>query len=105
MNENLLEKKTVKTVINYLHNFDPNFSPICLDTTARTAKDAATSLKVEIGSIVKSLIFRSIKENLYYLCLISGDRFISLMNEFFPKWKSCKDELYRLPVRHEDWKY
>ena len=78
MNEKLLEKKTVRTVINYLHNFDPNFSPICLDTTARTAKDAATSLKVEIGSIVKSLVFRSIKENLYYLCLVSGDRFISL---------------------------
>ena len=57
MNENLLEKKTVRTVLNYLQNFDPNFSPICLDTTARTAKDAAKSLKVEIGSIVKKFSF------------------------------------------------
>ena len=78
MNESLLEKKTVKTVLNYLQNFDPNFSPICLDTTARTAKDAAQSLKVEIGSIVKSLVFKSLKKNLYYLCLVSGDKFISV---------------------------
>ena len=77
MNENLLEKKTVRTVLNYLQNFDPNFSPICLDTTARTAKDAAQSLKVEVGSIVKSLVFKSLKKNLYYLCLVSGDKFIS----------------------------
>ena len=77
MNENLLEKKTVRTVLNYLQNFDSSISPICLDTTARTAKDAAYSLKVEIGSIVKSLIFKSLKKNLYYLCLVSGDKFIS----------------------------
>ena len=75
---NLLEKKTVKTVLNYLQNFDPNFSPICLDTTARTAKDAAHSLNVEIGSIVKSLVFKSLKKNLYYLSLVSGDKFISV---------------------------
>ena len=49
MNESLLEKKTVKTVLNYLQNFDSSISLICLDTTARTAKDAAHSLKVEIG--------------------------------------------------------
>ena len=78
MNENLLEKKSVRTVLNYLQNFDPNFSPICLDTTARTAKDAAKSLKVEIGSIVKSLVFKPLKKNLYYLCLVSGDKFISV---------------------------
>ena len=77
MNESLLEKKTVKTVLNYLQNFDSNISPICLDTTARTAKDAAHSLNVEIGSIVKSLVFKSLKKNLYYLFLVSGDKFNS----------------------------
>ena len=76
-NENLLEKKTVKTVLNFLQNYDQNFSPISLDTTARTAKDAAHSLKVDVGSIVKSLIFKSLKTNIYYLCLVSGDKFIS----------------------------
>ena len=78
MNENLLEKKTVRTVINYLQNFDLNLSIISLDTTARTAKDAAQSLGVEVGAIVKSLVFKSSKKKFYYLCLVSGDKFISL---------------------------
>ena len=57
MNENLLEKKTVRNVINYLQNFDPNFSLIPLDTTARTAKDAAQSLDVEVGASCKKFSF------------------------------------------------
>lgn len=32
-------------------------------------------------------------------------RFISLMDQFMPKWKFCRDQLNRLPVRHEDWAY
>ena len=78
MNENLLEKKTVRNVINYLQNFDPNFSLIPLDTTARTAKDAAQSLYVDVGAIVKSLVFKPLNKNLYYLCLVSGDKLVSL---------------------------
>jgi predicted metal-dependent hydrolase len=34
-----------------------------------------------------------------------NDRFVSLMDEFMPKWRFYKDELNRLPVRHEDWNY
>ena len=78
MNVNFLEKKTVKIVNNYLRNFDPNLSLISLDTTARTAKDAAHSLNVEVGAIVKSLVFKPSNNNLYYLCLVSGDKFVSL---------------------------
>ena len=78
MNENLLEKKTVTNVLNFLQNFDSNLSLISLDTTARTAKDAANSLNVEVGAIVKSLVFKPSKKELYYLCLVSGDRFVSL---------------------------
>ena len=77
MNENLLEKKTVRTVIDYLQNFDPNLSLIPLDTSARTAKDAADSLNVNVGAIVKSLLFKT-DENKFYLCLVSGDKFVSL---------------------------
>ena len=76
MNENLLEKKTVRTVIDYLQNFDPNLSLISLDTTARTAKDAADSLNVNVGAIVKSLLFKT-HENEFYLCLVSGDKYMS----------------------------
>ena len=32
-------------------------------------------------------------------------RFISLMDQFMPKWRFYKDELNKLPVRHEDWAY
>ncbi len=34
-----------------------------------------------------------------------NQRFIRLMNEYMPKWRFYRDELNRLPVRHEDWKY
>ena len=74
---NLLERKSVLVVKNYLRAIDSTIKLIELDTTARTAKDAAQSLKVELGCIVKSLVFKSLKKNLYYLCLVSGDKFIS----------------------------
>lgn len=32
-------------------------------------------------------------------------RFMALMELFMPKWRHLKDELNRLPVRHEDWEY
>lgn len=32
-------------------------------------------------------------------------RFIDLMDRFMPKWQSYRDNLNRLPVRHEDWSY
>ena len=34
-----------------------------------------------------------------------NNRFITLMDRFMPKWRFYKDELNRLPVRHEDWVY
>lgn len=32
-------------------------------------------------------------------------RFVALMDGYMPKWRFYKDELNRLPVRHEDWGY
>lgn len=32
-------------------------------------------------------------------------RFVTLMDGFMPKWKFYRDELNRLPVRHDDWVY
>jgi predicted metal-dependent hydrolase len=32
-------------------------------------------------------------------------RFIALMNRFMPKWQFYREELNRLPVRHENWCY
>jgi len=74
---NLLNRKSVTQVSNYLKNIDKNYNLIVLDETARTAKDAAKSLNKEVGAIVKSLLFKDSKKNEYYLCLVSGDQYIS----------------------------
>jgi predicted metal-dependent hydrolase len=34
-----------------------------------------------------------------------NSRFIALMDQFMPKWRFYKEELNRLPVRHEKWDY
>jgi prolyl-tRNA editing enzyme YbaK/EbsC (Cys-tRNA(Pro) deacylase) len=75
MNE-LINRKAVTKVKNYLNKFDENIELIVLDETARTAIDAANSLKTEVGSIVKSLLFKD-NDNNYYLCLVSGDKYVS----------------------------
>ena len=72
----LIKRKTVSKVKNYLNQFDQNIELIVLDETARTAIDAANSLKTEVGSIVKSLLFKDHNNN-YYLCLVSGDKYAS----------------------------
>ncbi len=32
-----------------------------------------------------------------------SNRFLALMDKFMPQWRQIKDELNRLPVRHEEW--
>ena len=73
----LINRKAVIKVKKFLNKFNLNIELIVLDETARTAKDAANSLKTEVGSIVKSLLFRDSSYN-YYLCLVSGDKYASL---------------------------
>ena len=72
----LLDKEPVKRVERVLKNFDPNSSVIVLNTSARTAQEAASSLGCEVGAIVKSLLFKT--EQNFTLCLVAGDRKASL---------------------------
>ena len=72
----LLNKETVKRVEKSLKEFDNNLKVIALDKTARTAKDAASTLKCELGAIVKSLVFKANGE--FLVCLLSGDKRCSL---------------------------
>ena len=74
--ENLLNKDSVKRVQEFIKRFNPKLEVLVLDTTARTAQDAANSLKCEVGAIVKSLLLKS--ENTFLICLIAGDRRCSL---------------------------
>mgnify|MGYP003687852071 CR=1 FL=1 len=72
----LLDKEPVKRVEKSLKNFDPEINIITLNTSARTALEAASSLGCEVGAIVKSLLFKT--ENTYTLCLVAGDKKASL---------------------------
>ena len=74
--EDLLNKESVKRVSKVLNDFDQSIKVQNLDTTARTAKDAAESLKTEVGSIVKSLLLR--RQSTFLLCLVAGDKRCSL---------------------------
>ena len=74
--EDLLNKGPVKKVKEFIKKFDSKLEVLVLDTTARTAQDAANSLKCEVGAIVKSLLFRA--ENTFLICLIAGDKRCSL---------------------------
>ena len=74
--EDLLNKESVKRVVKVLNNFDDSLKVEALNSSARTAKDAATSLNCEVGAIVKSLLLRT--EHNFILCLVSGDKRCSL---------------------------
>ena len=74
--ENLLNKEPVKRVQNFIAQFDPKLKVSVLNTTAKTAKDAAKSLNCEVGAIVKSLVFRA--DDTFLICLIAGDKRCSL---------------------------
>ena len=74
--ENLLDKDTVKRVKEYLTKYDPNLTIIVLNSTAKTAANAANSLKCDIGAIIKSLLLKI--DNEFLICLVSGDKRCSL---------------------------
>ena len=74
--EDLLNKESVQRVVKVLSNFDDSLRVEVLNSSARTAKDAAISLNCEVGAIVKSLLLRT-EEN-FILCLVAGDKRCSL---------------------------
>ena len=73
---NLLNKEPVRRIQKILQDFDKNQKIIVLNTSARTALEAAASLGCEIGAIVKSLLFKT--ESNFTLCLVAGDKKASL---------------------------
>ena len=71
-----LDKEPVKRVEKFLKEFNPNLNIILLESSVRTALEAASSLNCEVGAIVKSLLFKT--ENTFTLCLVAGDKKASL---------------------------
>ena len=74
--EELLDKEPVKRVQSFITKFNSKIKVMVLQNTARTAKDAASSLNCEVGAIVKSLLFKS--EDFFLICLVAGDKRCSL---------------------------
>ena len=72
----LIDKEPVKRVQKILKEFDTNAEVIVLNSSARTALEAAKSLNCEVGAIVKSLLFKT--EQKFTLCLVAGDKKASL---------------------------
>ena len=72
----LLDKEPVKRVESVLKNFDSTQKVIVLNSSARTAVEAASTLGCEVGAIIKSLLLKT--ENTFTLCLVAGDKKASL---------------------------
>ena len=72
----LLEKEPVKRAEKSIKEYNNEMSVIILDSSAKTAIEAASSLSCEVGAIVKSLLFKT--ENTFTLFLVSGDKKASL---------------------------
>ena len=74
--ESILKKEPVQRVQKKLDEYNKDLKAIVLNSSARTAQEAAQSLNTEVGSIVKSLLFKT--EDGFVLCLVSGDKRCSL---------------------------
>ena len=72
----LLEKEPVKRAEKSIKEYNNEMSVIVLDSSAKTANEAASALGCEVGAIVKSLLFKT--ENTFTLFLVSGDKKASL---------------------------
>ena len=72
----LLEKEPVKRAEKSIKEYNSEMSVIVLDSSAKTAIEAASTLGCEVGAIVKSLLFKT--ENTFTLFLVSGDKKASL---------------------------
>ena len=46
-----------------------------------------------------------VHEMVHLLERTHNSRFVALMDRFMPRWQLYRDELNRLPVRHEEWGY
>jgi hypothetical protein len=67
--------------------------------TARTIR-----LNTELAKKPKECLeYIVVHEMVHLLGPTHNSRFISMMDQFIPKWRSYRDILNRLPVRHENW--
>ena len=86
----------------------PNFTARKMKTKWGSCTPAANSILVNLELAKKPLEcleYIVVHELTHLLEPSHNARFITLMTQFMPKWRFYRDELNRLPVRHEDWGY
>ena len=54
---------------------------------------------------LECLEYLVVHEMLHLLEPTHNARFVALMDQFLPKWQHRRQQLNRLPIRHEDWGY
>ena len=71
-----------------------------------SSQRSAIRLNTELAKKpIECLEYIVVHEMVHLLEPTHNERFVALMNKYMPKWKFYKNELNRLPVRHEEWKY
>jgi len=86
----------------------PKFTARKMKTKWGSCAPAANSILVNLELAKKPpacLEYIVVHELTHLLEPSHNARFITLMTRFMPKWRFYRDELNRLPVRHEDWGY
>ncbi len=54
---------------------------------------------------IQCLEYIIVHELVHLLERLHNERFLTYMDKYFPRWKSCRDDLNKLPVSHIDWEY
>ena len=120
--EDLLNKESVQRVVKVLNNFDASLKVEVLNSSARTAKDAAISLKCEVGAIVKSLLLKTEGNFIEYICKVlfehiiftepvpvlkaaCADSMVAPVNSFCPPYTTTLPLLYLCPNAFFQGKY
>ena len=101
----LLDKEPVQRVVKIIKEFDQNLSVSVLETSARTALEAASSLGCEVGAIVKSLLFKT--DNTFTLFLVfktkrviffHGERFTFFLDFILKNFKTLSSNFSLLKL-------
>jgi predicted metal-dependent hydrolase len=73
-----------------------------------SCNDRASSIRLNtdlVGKPMECLEYIVVHEMVHLLEPTHNERFMTLMDQFMPKWQFHRDVLNRLPVRHESWDY
>lgn len=54
---------------------------------------------------VQCLEYIVVHEMVHLIERTHNGRFVALMDRFMPQWRFCREQLNRLPVRHQEWTY